>query len=172
MDKKQIRTIKLIERKNLSIENKKQLDACLKTKVLEHIKPYHKIGIFISMKDEIDTYSIIQECLKDKEVYAPVCVDSTLEFYRVFNLDDLVSAPFNLKEPPRTNKIDIEDIDIMLTPLLAYDSSNNRVGYGKGYYDSVLMRCKYTVGLAYHFQYVDKIDVESHDVALDRIIVC
>ena len=66
--------------------------------------------------------------------------------------------------------------DIIILPLLAYDGSRNRLGYGKGYYDKFLG--KYikknkkilTIGLAFSFQKYKKIPTSALDVKLDYIL--
>ena len=57
-----------------------------------------------------------------------------------------------------------------MAPLSSYDAENHRTGYGKGYYDSILMDCRNRIGVAFQEQEVDHIDVESHDITLDEII--
>ncbi|MCR5307860.1 MAG: hypothetical protein K6E24_02565, partial [bacterium] len=52
-----------------------------------------------------------------------------------------------------------------------FDKDNNRVGYGRGYYDRYLKDYKgITIGVGYDFQEVDKIDVKPTDVKLNYII--
>lgn len=97
-------------------------------------------------------------------------VGNTLQFYKIKSYDDLVPAPFGLLEPKETEMILVPMIDMMIVPLSSYDSKNHRTGYGKGYYDSVLMNCRNRIGVAFQEQEVDQIDVESHDITLDKII--
>ena len=66
--------------------------------------------------------------------------------------------------------IPVQKIDMMIVPLSSYDSKNHRTGYGKGYYDSVLLNCSNRIGVAFQEQEVDQIDIESHDITLDEII--
>ena len=66
--------------------------------------------------------------------------------------------------------------DIMLVPLMAYDSQNNRLGYGGGFYDRYLN--KYlninnnilTIGVAFSFQKYHKLPVSTKDVKLNYIL--
>ena len=64
--------------------------------------------------------------------------------------------------------------DILLVPLVAFDKYLNRIGYGGGYYDRYLKKLKkekiLTIGLAYSFQKVKKIEAEQNDIKLDSII--
>ncbi len=59
---------------------------------------------------------------------------------------------FGILEPSGGQMLAPEDIDMVMVPLLAFDLSGNRVGYGKGYYDRFLAQCRkdvITVGLSY-----------------------
>lgn len=79
----------------------------------------------------------------------------------------------NILEPLENAIVDPKDIDLVLVPMLVCDVQGNRVGYGKGYYDRYLSRCKPScikAGLSY-FEPVDKIeDTDEFDVALDFCI--
>jgi 5-formyltetrahydrofolate cyclo-ligase len=63
--------------------------------------------------------------------------------------------------------------DIVIMPLLGFDSRGTRLGYGGGYYDRTLacMRKKpMLVGFAFAAQELDRIPREPHDVPLDVIV--
>lgn len=80
-----------------------------------------------------------------------------------------------IEEPnPETSQpIDIQDIDAVLVPLLAFDRQGQRVGYGGGYYDRFLSQCRpdtLKIGLS-HFEPIEEIeDVDEWDVKLDLCI--
>lgn len=80
---------------------------------------------------------------------------------------------FGISEPIGSEVVDPRDIDMMLIPMLAFDRQGNRVGYGKGFYDRYLLRCRpdcLKVGLSF-FEPVEKIsDVHPGDVRLDVCI--
>ena len=80
---------------------------------------------------------------------------------------------FSIREPLSTNTSDPRIFDVVFIPLLAYDKSGERVGYGGGYYDRFLLNTKKNVlkvGLSF-FEPVDKIlNVEEHDIKLDFVI--
>ena len=65
--------------------------------------------------------------------------------------------------------------DIILIPLVAFDSNLNRIGYGKGYYDRSLKKINkikknvISLGIAYSFQKCQKIPTNKHDFKLDYI---
>lgn len=79
----------------------------------------------------------------------------------------------NILEPLDTEVVDPLDIDMVLVPMLAFDLKGNRVGFGKGYYDRYLSRCRpdcIKVGLSY-FEPVERIeDTNEFDVPLNFCI--
>lgn len=79
----------------------------------------------------------------------------------------------NILEPLETEVVDPQDLDMVLVPMLICDVKGNRVGFGKGYYDRYLSRCRpdcLKVGLSY-FAPVDRIeDANEFDVPLDFCI--
>ena len=80
---------------------------------------------------------------------------------------------WGIPEPAAGREIAPETIDLVLIPLLAFDRKGQRVGYGKGYYDRFLKRCRgdcMKLGLSF-FEPVDSIDdAGEHDVPLDLCI--
>ena len=65
--------------------------------------------------------------------------------------------------------------DILLVPLVAYDSSLNRLGYGGGYYDRYMEKIEkikkvIKIGLAFSFQKISSIPTNKYDKKLDFIV--
>ena len=86
----------------------------------------------------------------------------------IFQANDI-----NILEPLESEVVDPQHIDLVLVPMLICDVKGSRVGYGKGYYDRYLSRCKPScikVGLSY-FEPVARIsDADEFDVPLDFCI--
>jgi 5-formyltetrahydrofolate cyclo-ligase len=80
---------------------------------------------------------------------------------------------FGIAEPVNALPVHPFDIDVVLTPLLAFDVQGYRVGYGKGYYDKYLAQCKANV-LKIGFSYFEPLttidDVDEFDVPLNICI--
>ncbi len=83
---------------------------------------------------------------------------------------ELIGNTWGISEPAGTESVEASEIDIVIVPLLCFDEVGHRVGYGKGYYDKFLSRCRedcLKVGLSY-FPPVPRIDdVNEYDVPLD-----
>jgi len=81
---------------------------------------------------------------------------------------------FGMLEPSLKNKFVVPNL--MLIPLLAFDNNNNRLGYGKGFYDRFLnkfLKVKKkitTIGVAFSFQKYNKLPVTNLDIKLDYIL--
>lgn len=63
--------------------------------------------------------------------------------------------------------------DVVLMPLLGFDNTGTRLGYGGGYYDRTLAKMSKKprlIGLAFAAQELDAIPREAHDVPLDAIV--
>ena len=76
-------------------------------------------------------------------------------------------------EPVKGEKVAAGEIDLVVTPLLAFDKRGYRVGYGKGFYDKFFQQCKSNVirvGLSF-FDAEEVIDnINPHDVPLHYCI--
>lgn len=90
--------------------------------------------------------------------------------YHFFEGMEMIKNSYGIDEPKQGNQIEEVDVDLVLIPLLAFDKKGNRVGFGKGYYDKFLVRCRpgvLKVGLSF-FGPVDQIeDILSVDIPLD-----
>lgn len=97
---------------------------------------------YASIKDEVETYSIINHALQNgKKVAVPYCIPNTsnMDFYYINSIADLQKGSFGVPEPdPITCEKYTGDKALVLVPALAFDQNGYRMGYGKGYYDRFL----------------------------------
>jgi 5-formyltetrahydrofolate cyclo-ligase len=132
------------------MEDRGEMDTHMLTRYLTVIIPGVKICYPV-----IDTES---------NFMSAVAVDEDTEFEE---------NKYGISEPVNGKEIDPMEIDMMMVPLFAFDQKGYRVGYGKGYYDRFITRCKkdvITVGISY-FEPVDKVDDTQHfDVPLNYCI--
>ena len=142
---------------------------CLKLPIW-HLDYYH-IYLPIKAKAEIDTTLILTLLQgKDKQVILPKIKGSELEHILLTDNTKLKINNLGIPEPEKGIKITPEQIDVIFLPLLAWDKSGNRLGYGKGFYDKFLSLCKTNtikVGLSF-FNPVNKIiDTSPDDIKMD-----
>ena len=181
MDKQELRTIYLKKRKELSPS-----DLALRSELimknfvnftdLSQISFLHSF-IPIEKRNEPDTWMIIDHVQNN---FPQVCivvpkVNSTglLDNYLLKDKSELVVNSWGIPEPSGTEKVTPDKLDIILVPLLIFDSIGHRVGYGKGFYDRLLSECRpdaMRVGISL-FDGVQQIDdVDDHDQPLHHCI--
>jgi 5-formyltetrahydrofolate cyclo-ligase len=80
---------------------------------------------------------------------------------------------YGIPEPSEGVEINPKEIGLVIIPLLSFDNKGNRVGYGKGYYDRFLKKCKKNT-LKIGFSFFDSVDLiddtDEYDVPLDYCI--
>ncbi|MCJ8296057.1 MAG: 5-formyltetrahydrofolate cyclo-ligase, partial [Colwellia sp.] len=129
---------------------------------------------------ELATAAFIDWCWQQKkEVYLPVVHPfsrGNLLFLRYQADTPLVSNVFGILEPKLdvTKVCPLAGLDIICTPLVAFDETGARLGMGGGFYDRSLAHWQqsklYPLGLAHDCQLVESIPVESWDIPLPEII--
>lgn len=107
----------------------------------------------------------------------PLCLPQTRGDALVFRAwkpgDPLVVGRMSVPEPD--DKAKERRPDLLIVPLLAFDKSGYRLGYGRGYYDRYLaeQRPKRTlraVGIAFAAQEVEELPREAFDEPLDAVV--
>ena len=131
------------------------------------------------MKSEVDTANILSCAWKENlRVFVPVVRENFKMEFRNFARDTRTEPNFlGIEEPVDSEIIDSSELDIVITPLVAFDKDRNRVGMGGGYYDrefSYLANYKQhhkplLIGIAYDCQKVEKITPNPWDIRLFRI---
>lgn len=140
------------------------------------VEPGRVTSAFLPIRTEIDTRPTIAALHRDGcAIVLPTVVgdDPDLVFRRYVPGDPLTKGAFGVEEPLDTRSV--EEPRTLLVPLLAFDASGYRLGYGGGYYDRAIARLSAenpvaTLGLAYDAQEVDDVPREAHDLALDAIV--
>lgn len=159
-------------RKN--IKNKEVLDNRIFNKIieLEEYKQSDLILIYVSLNDEVDTLKLIEHSLKiGKEVAVPKCEGDNIVFYNINKLSDLEEGSFRILEPKTNEVIGSFSDSICIIPGIAFDKENNRIGYGRGFYDRFLEKYDgIKIGLAYEECICDRIDSEINDKKMDIVI--
>lgn len=179
MHKHEIRKLFLQKRKALSDREVKELNHKIESHfdsfLSRDIKTVH-IYLPIQSKMEIDTWPIIHELwAKNIRVVAPVMnpQNNTLSSWLLTKETELVENDWKVPEPIHSTRVDEKVIDAMIVPLLAFDKSGYRVGYGKGYYDRFITSIDREIpkiGLSF-FPPVDQIsDLDPWDISLNYCI--
>lgn len=129
-----------------------------------------KILMYNSLPDELSTRSFIDKWAARKHFFLPRVNGVDLDVLP-YDRARMHLGAFRIEEPDGDDIVDVNTLDLIIVPAVAYDSKGNRVGRGKGYYDRLLVRAHaVTIGVAYDFQLFDTVEVEPHDRPVDIVI--
>lgn len=166
------------KRKKLSKEENRKKSKQIKEKLfnLKEFKDAETILFYISYNGEVFTHDMICELFYKKNIIVPVSNKNrcTLTLSHLKSWEELCIGSYNILEPSveKIRETEIEDIDLIIVPGVAFDKKGGRLGHGKGYYDRTLKKAIdiLKIGLCFEFQIVDSIPMEEHDVYIDKII--
>lgn len=138
-------------------------------------KTYYHIFLTISEKKEVDTTYLMHILQgKDKSIVVSKVDFSSYEM-KHFLLQENTSlkiSNYGIPEPVSGIEISPEILDVIFVPLLTFDQNGHRIGYGKGFYDRFLQKCKPNtifIGLSF-FEPESEIPYEDTDIPLDYCI--
>ena len=144
---------------------------------LQPVREARRIMIYHSIGREVVTLPIIETLIRQgKQVALPVCTQTRdLEARAILSLAEVVeTGRFGLKEPgPEAPPVAAADLDLIVVPGVAFDTTGNRLGHGMGYYDRFLARAgsrSFKLALAYDFQIVPQVPAENHDIKMDALL--
>ena len=181
----EIRQLKRRQRQSLSpqIQQQHSQSLCQNIAKEKSYKNSRHIAVYLANDGEIDPALLINHALLlGKIVYLPVL--SPLK-------NSLYFAPYNPGEPLKLNRFSIPEppchpsdwkkasqLDLLLLPLVAFDTQGNRMGMGGGFYDRTLSYLQHRrywkkpilMGLAHEVQKVDQLDIQSWDIPLNIIV--
>ena len=130
----------------------------------------------INQKNEINTKPIIEYCWGNHiDVIVPVTdfANNTLKNAKFDPSTKTALSKNNIPEPINPIWTNDRDIDFVITPLLAFDATGHRVGFGRGFYDrlfSSLNNDVKRVGVSF-FEPCETIeDIDKHDVPLTHCL--
>jgi len=118
---------------------------------------------------EIDWQRVSRACL-----YQPAVKWREIDLYTLMEWLQEYHSSIDITILPQMKNAIIPDesFDVILVPLLGYDSSCSRLGRGSGWYDRFLAGQPQTIkiGVALEVQQLDFVPVELHDIRLDKVI--
>ena len=145
----------------------------------EEFRVSKTVMTYVSLPLEVNTCYFNEEALKrGKRVAVPYIEPNsqTIIASELTAIENLEKGPFGIYQPKKglAGTIPLGEIDLVVVPLIAYDTKNMRLGRGKGYYDRFLanrdLSPAKTIGLAFHFQVTDSLPPDPHDRPVSRVI--
>ena len=141
-----------------------QLEKTAAFMMADNILMYH------SLPDELQTIKFLQKWHDRKRFFLPRVNGVNLDILP-YEETRLELGSFHIEEPTGDDVVDVDDIELMVIPAVAFDRKGYRLGRGKGFYDRLLSTSKATkIGVGYEFQLFDDLPSEPHDVAMDMVI--
>lgn len=171
------------QRRNaLSKEEQQSAEIHLTEQLSRHtkIQQAQKIAVYLNNDGELSTSLFIQWCWQQgKGIYLPVVhpfSEGHLLFLHYDKNTPLIANVYGILEPKLnvTKVCPLTQLDIIFTPLVAFDNSGARLGMGGGFYDRTLSGWQssklFPIGLAHDCQRVGHVPTESWDIPLPEII--
>ncbi|WP_395052246.1 5-formyltetrahydrofolate cyclo-ligase [Flavobacterium sp.] len=139
-------------------------------------KTYYHLFLTIEELKEVNTEFVLHILQgKDKEIVVSKSDFETKEMtnYLLTDATKFKKNQYNITEPVDGIIVPTEKIEVVFVPLLAFDTKGNRIGYGKGFYDKFLSKCKpETIKIGLSFFEPEKVftDFYENDISLNYCI--
>jgi len=170
--KKEIRKNFLKKREQASKDDKDSKSNEILSQLLDlkEFKEAKRIKCYVSKDPEVDTHKLIIHVLKSKGSIIVPFVQGCMKCSEIKEFSQLTKGKYDILEPKQKTESKQEP-DLIIIPGIAFDRKGNRIGFGQGYYDKFLSKTKAKkIALAYDFQIIKNIPIESHDISMDMII--
>ena len=196
MDKAKLRRAVIARRDALDLDVRTTKSAVICSRLVELLGSSdpaapRTVAVYAAMGSEVDPAAFAAEAVKRGWRVAYPCMLSATDaaacgqrmYMRAVTADDASAAPF-ITHPTRTfaaagigsNRFPIvpaEALNMIVVPLVAFDQTGARLGYGGGCYDRYLPTlspaCQ-IIGITFDEQRVDHVPTDAHDLPLPHII--
>jgi len=144
----------------------------LPSPVLARIPQGAIIALYQAVGDEAPTAGIADQLrMRGHDLLLPrLAPDGVMDFADWISDDALVPGAFGILQPAASAPARAPDI--IVAPLLGFDTALNRLGQGGGHYDRAFARHPDAarIGLAWSAQLVNSIPVGVHDQPLEIVV--
>lgn len=179
----ELRTLTRQRRRALSLTEQQQAATALVAQLLSwpQLAQCQQIALYLTNDGEISTQPLLHALwAAGKTLHLPVLhpvVPGYLLFQQFSADTPLRLNKFAIGEPQLncSQLTPVQQLDLILTPLVAFDALGNRLGMGGGFYDRTLSQLKpdasrpLLMGLAHQCQQVPQVPVEAWDQPLSYI---
>jgi 5-formyltetrahydrofolate cyclo-ligase len=178
---RQLRQQLRAKRRALPDEIRAQADRAIHAhiKSLPEYRRARRIALYLAFDGEPSLAPLVDAARRHrKQLYVPVLHGMTMTFAELEHGAKLAANFFGIMEPKVGPKIDARDLDLVLTPLVAFDDRGVRLGIGRGYYDRAFKFLRHRshwrrpklLGVAYELQRVAPLTPSSWDVPLWGVV--
>ena len=147
---------------------------CRRVAALAREKDFCRIAIFAARPGEVDLLPLL-DMLPDREWYFPLVHEGRkLSFHRVCHHGEFVTGCWDIREPgPACPELHPGEMDLIVLPGAAFTRDGKRLGYGGGFYDTLLAGPAAGVplaGVCFPCQLLEALPMEAHDRHVDLVI--
>jgi 5-formyltetrahydrofolate cyclo-ligase len=173
--KHQIRIQTLAARDSLTPEERRKKSSEIEVRLfgLPEFRDARTVMFFASFRSEVETIPMIRRALAHgKRIILPKVKGKVLGLYEIADFDkDVSPGAWGIPEPDESSAVPLDEIGLIIVPGAAFDSQGNRLGYGAGFYDKLLLAFRgMTVALAFEEQVVPYVPADPYDVPVKKIV--
>lgn len=152
---------------------------CRHIESLPAFRTARRVGIFLAFDGEPDLQRLIGNAARHgKQLFVPVLKGLGMHFAELPPGGAMTRNFFGILEPEQERLADVRTLDLVLTPLVAFDAQGGRLGVGRGYYDRCFAFLRHRnawvrpklLGVAYALQEIPAIELQPWDVALWGVV--
>ena len=137
---------------------------------------YVNLFLPIERQKEFNTFGLLEDIIHqggNPVVATSNFSDLSMRLYLYEGESQLTLNSFGIPEPTTGKEIQAALLDFVFVPLLGLNDKGLRVGYGKGFYDRLLARCKpecVFIGLHLFDEFMPIDDIDPNDIAVHMCI--
>ena len=143
----------------------------------DQVQKARTVAAYLAFDSEPDLrFSMTQLHRRGVTVALPVVPaqdEQVLSFRQWSPATPLQPNQLGISEPTQSAPVPVETIDVMLLPLVAYDTAGSRLGMGAGWYDRTLGandHRPWLAGVAWSIQAAPSVPIDPWDVPLDAVV--
>jgi 5-formyltetrahydrofolate cyclo-ligase len=147
---------------------------------MPHFQHARSVGCYLSIGNEVDTSAIILRGWRtEKRIFVPITrVGQNLLFREITPESEFSAGPFGIPEPVNGPTLAAISFDLVIVPVVAFDSKRHRIGMGGGHYDRTFSFLGHRrsflkpklVGIAFDCQKVEEIAPNPWDIRLFCVV--
>ena len=145
-----------------------------RTMALPEMERARLVMVFWSFGSEVPTRPLLAALhAEGVSIALPRIAGADLEVRTYLPGEPVAAASFGAMEPTAGQEVGVADLDVIVTPAVAFDPMGHRIGYGGGFYDRLFVRAAQAVrvGLAYDLQVLEGPLPTGHfDLPVDAIV--
>jgi len=175
MIKSEARKHFLKERRELKIEVRNDYSARIAKHLIQEFSLKDKIvSVFMSIQSFAEVKTSYYFNAGARSIVLPVVRENgQLEHVIYESEEQIETTDWGIPEPTYGEQVDEKEIDLVIVPMVIADKNGYRVGYGKGFYDNFLQKCRpdcQFIGVCF-YDPIEKIeDVHENDIKIHACV--